>query len=58
MDGGGDSCAKLLVTCPMEARSLDKNFDNIAILDPGKGDRLPQVLVKVNRLLVQGTPCS
>ena len=46
---------KLLVTV-LKPHSLDKNFDDIAILDPGKEIVYPGALVKVNRLLVQGTP--
>jgi thiol-activated cytolysin len=47
--------AKLIVTV-LEHRSLDKNFDDIAILDPSSNVIYPGALVKVNRLLVQGTP--
>src|SRR5262249_34343246 len=47
--------AKLIVTV-LKPHSLDKNFDDIAILDPSKDVIYPGALVKVNRLLVQGTP--
>jgi thiol-activated cytolysin len=51
----GKQGAKLIVTT-LTPRSLDKNFDDIAILDPSEKVIYPGALVKVNPLLVQGAP--